>query len=57
MRKITVLPPTPDLLLHMTHSALETTTKQHVYLDSYVVLYIEVQQDVCDISAGFSLVA
>lgn len=49
MRKITVLTPTPDLLL-MPHPALETTTQQHVYWVSYVSY-------VCDISAGFSLVA
>lgn len=37
--------------------ALETTTQEHVYWVSYVVFNIEVQQDVCDISAGFPLVA
>jgi len=53
---ITVLMPTPDLLFTL-HDSACPRNNQRVYGVYFVVLNIEVQQDVCDISAGFSLIA
>jgi len=53
---ITVLMPTADLLFTL-HDSACPRNNQRVYGVYFVVLNIEVQQDVCDISAGFSLIA